>query len=359
MSHRPSRRARRVLPGVVALAAASSLLAAAGYGPARSGPVSAKSKVVPLTIYAAEGYDVAEGQAFQKATGIPTRVDDNSTGPLTLQIEAEGKHPHWDLFWVDGSTVFAGLDRLGLLMNGYEPPATRSYNPIGQSLLPSDRSYLPTGVTMAAAIVYNSKLVKHPPTAWTQLTERRWKGAVGMNDPAVSGPTYPYIAGVMQQLGGVKQGEAFFQKLKANGLHVYQTNTNTLQALETGTIKIATVQSSAGIGAAFSDKNLKVEYVKYETVLPSCLGIARYVSKQAQQEAERFERFVLTHAGQKVMQSGDPHGDSLFFPMLNGEKPLRAVGKPLASIPTQNLDPYLWGPRENAINSWFTSHVLQ
>jgi iron(III) transport system substrate-binding protein len=369
---------RRTLPAALALVAAIGLVAA-GCGPTKSSSASgggngggsspaatsggsagsATTKPVPLVIYAAEGYDAAEGAAFQKATGIPTTVDDNSTGPLTTKIEAEGKNPHWDLFWVDGATVFAGLDQLHLLLQGWEPPATSNYNSVGTSLIPADKSYTPTGVTMAAALVYNTKLVKKPPTAWAQLTEPQWKGAVGMNDPSVSGPTYPYVAGIMQQLGGVPQGEAFFRELRANGLHVYQTNTNTLQALETGAIKLATVQSSAGIGAGFANKDIKVEYLKYETVLPSCLGISAYVSKQAQAEAKRFVEFVLSPAGQRVMQSGDPHGDSLFFPLVNGESPLPAVGTPLAAIPTQNLNPYVWGPRENSLNSWFTSHIIQ
>lgn len=382
-SRQPRVRARRrhALPAALAVVAASGLLAACGSGTssagssgggsgsgtsaAASGSASgstasaAGAKKVPLVIYAAEGYDAAEGKAFQKATGIPTTVDDNSTGPLTVKIEAEGKNPHWDLFWVDGATVFAGLDQQHLLLKGWEPSAISNYNAVGKSLIPADKSYIPTGVTMAAALVYNTKLVKHPPTAWSQLTEPQWKGAVGMNDPAVSGPTYPYVAGLMQQLGGLSQGEAFFKKLKANGLHVYQTNTNTLQALETGTIKVATVQSSAGIGAALSNKELKVEYLKKETTLPSVLGISAYVSKQAQAEAKQFVQFVLSPAGQKVMQSGDPTGDSLFFPLVNGEKPLPAVGTPLAQIPTQTLNPYVWGGRENQLNTWFTDNIVQ
>ena len=67
-----------------------------------------------------------------------------------------------------------------------------------------------------------------------------------MNDPSVSGPTYPFVAGMFSQLGGNSQGEAFYTGLKSNGLHVYQTNTNTLQALQTGQIKLALIQSSAG-----------------------------------------------------------------------------------------------------------------
>ncbi|HEX4213283.1 MAG TPA: extracellular solute-binding protein [Candidatus Dormibacteraeota bacterium] len=318
----------------------------------------ATAKKVPLVLYAAEGYDSAEATAFQKATGIKVELDDDSTGPLTTKIEAEKNNPQWDLFWVDGDAVFASLDKQGQLLKGWEPSAVDHYNSVGRSLIPSDHSYVPTGVTMAAALVYNAQTVSSPPTSWSQLLGSEWKGEVGMNDPAVSGPTYPYVAGQMAHLGGVRQGEQYFTKLHANGLHVYQTNTNTLQALETGQIKVATIQSSAGIGAGTKDPHIKVAYLGPETVLPSVLGIDSKASKQAQAEAKQFVEFVLSPAGQKVMQSGDPTGDSLFWPLISGEKPLSEL-PPLSSVPTQTINPYTWGPREASVNTWFTDNIVQ
>lgn len=331
-------------------------LAACGGGSPSTGGVSAKK--VPLVLYAAEGYDSAEATAFQKATGIKVELDDDSTGPLTTKIEAEKNNPQWDLFWVDGDAVFASLDKQGLLLKNWEPSVVSGYNSVGRSLIPSDRSFIPTGVTMAAALVYNSKTVSAPPTSWSQLLGSQWKGEVGMNDPAVSGPTYPYVAGQMSHLGGVQQGEQYFTKLHDNGLHIYQTNTNTLQALQTGQIKLATIQSSAGIGAGTKDPDIKVAYLGPETVLPSVIGIDSKVSKQAQAEAKQFVEFVLSSKGQKVMQSGDPTGDSLFWPLISGEKPLSEL-PPLSSVPTQTINPYTWGPREASINTWFTDNIVQ
>ncbi|MCL2395356.1 MAG: extracellular solute-binding protein [Acidimicrobiaceae bacterium] len=331
-------------------------MAAGTAGVASAHPVAAAPKV-PLTIYAAEGYDTAEGKAFQAATGIPTKVDDDSTGPLTTKIEAEKNNPQWDVFWVDGDDVFASLDQQGLLLKHWEPKV--NYTSLAKQIVPKDHSYIPTGVTMAAALVYNTKTLSTPPTTWSQLLSSKYKGEVGMNDPAVSGPTYPYIAGMSAHLGGVAQGENFYSKLKANGLHVYQTNDNTLQALETGTIKVATIQSSAGIGAELkSDPSLRVSYLKPETVLPSVIGIDAKVSKTAQAEAKQFVNFVFSKQGQKVMQSGDPQGDSLFWPLVKGEKPLPAL-PPISKVPTQVLNAYAWGPRENTINTWFTENIVQ
>jgi iron(III) transport system substrate-binding protein len=83
--------------------------------------------------------------------------------------------------------------------------------------------------------------VAKPPSTWAQLLLPQWKGAVGMNDPAQSGPTFPFIAGMMYHLGGIAQGEQFFTKLKANDLVVNPTNGPTLNALTSGQIKLALV----------------------------------------------------------------------------------------------------------------------
>ena len=337
--------------GAVGLAACSS----SPSGSPSSQPASATSKV-PLVLYAAEGYDSAMATAFTKATGIPVQLDDDSTGPLFTKIQAEKNNPKWDLFWVDGDQAFASLDTQNYLLKGFTPNV--AYNSLGTSLVPKDKSYIPTGVTMAAALVYNSTTLPNPPTSWNDLLSPQYKGAVGMNDPSVSGPTYPYVAGQYQQLGGTSQGQAFFSALKANGLQVFQTNTNTLQALETGQIKVATIQSSAGIGAGFKNPNIKVAFLKPETVLPSVLGIDAHSSATAQAEAKQFVNYVLSPAGQNVMQSGDPTGDSLFWPLVNGVNPLSPLPA-LSTIPTQTLNPYTWGPREASINTWFTANVVQ
>jgi iron(III) transport system substrate-binding protein len=224
---------------------------------------------------------------------------------------------------VDGATAFAGLDTQGLLLKGYEPNV--SWDSLGRQSVPSDKSYTPTGVTLMAAVVYDKTKVTKPPTSWAQLTQPQWKGAVGMNDPAQSGPTYPFIAGMMNYLGGVSAGEKYFTQLKANGLVIHPTNGDTLQALGSGQIKLALVQSSAGIGAVLGAKNLTVKHLDPVTLLPSAIGIDAKAPAAVQAEAKQFIQFVLSPAGQKVMQSGDPTGDSLYYPVLQGVTPLSSL----------------------------------
>ncbi len=343
--------------GLLAACSSSSSNASASVttAPLASTSTSA-SKTVPLIVYAAEGYDSAEVKAFQAATGIPTKLVDHSTGTLLAKIQAEGNHPQWGLLWTDGDAAYAALDQQGMLVKGFEPTSGKLTS-LGKKLVPADKSYIPTGLTVAGAIVYNSQTVTQPPKSWTELTSPQWKGAVGMNNPAVSGPTYNVVAGIMHQLGGVSQGEQFFRQLAANGLHVFTTNKVTLTSLLQGQIKLAIVQNSAGIGFEYKYPQLRVAYPQNVTDLPSVIGIDAKVSKVEQAEAEKFANFVYSSQGQKVMLAGDPHGDSLFFPIIKGTSQHKLV-PPLSSIPVQFINPYKWGPRETAVNQWFTANVV-
>ena len=94
------------------------------------------------------------------------------------------------------------------------------------------------------------------------------------------------------------------------------------------------------------------------TLLPSAIGIDSKASPAVQAEAEQFVEFVLSKQGQHVMQTGDPTGDSLYYPVLKGVKPLPALPS-LARVKTQSINPYTWGPREPTINSWFDSTIVR
>jgi iron(III) transport system substrate-binding protein len=336
------------------MAVATACGSSQGTASAGSG-AAAVSAPVPLVVYSAQGYDQAMTKAFQAATGIPTKLVDDSTGPLLARVQAERGNPRWGVLWVDGDEAFAAMDQAGMLVKGFEPNVR--LNAAGQAVVPKDKSYVPTGLTVTAAVVYDASKTPNPPTSWQQLLSPAWKGAVGMNDPAVSGPTYPFVAGMFNQLGGDSQGQLFYTSLKSNGLHVFQTNGDTLHALQTGQIKVALVQSSAGIAAGIKDKDIKTAYLPKVTSLPSVIGIDAKAPAQVQAEAEKFASFVLSAQGQQVMLTGDRNGDSLYWPIVQGVTPDPELPA-LTSVPTQAIDPYVWGPKEGAVNTWFTNTIV-
>ena len=162
-------------------------------------------------------------KAFTKATGIPVQLDDNSTGPLLTQIEASKNNPKWGLL-VGGRRDRVRRPRhAGPAAEGLR--ADRRLELARLRVVPSDKSYVPTGVTLMGILAYNKTKVDEPADHLAGSSESAtWKGQVGMNDPSQSGPTFPLIAGVMNYLGGVSAGEKYFSTLKANGLIIHPTN---------------------------------------------------------------------------------------------------------------------------------------
>lgn len=359
MSHFP--RAAAVTGALVAIGALAACSSPASAG-APAATTAATGDVPPLTLYAAMGYDSAVAKAFTAKTGIPVNVDDDSTGPLLTKITAEKNNPQWSLFWADGDTAFAALDQQGFLLP-YQSPAA-SLNAVGAAVQPKDHGYSPTGTTVMAALIYNAAKVTSVPTSYDDLLTAAYQGKVGMNDPAQSGPTYPFIAGIMNQLGGeqggVQAGEDYFSKLKANGLHVFPTNGDTLHALENGQIDYGLIQSSAATGETLkvqptADFRPAIAYLPTSTLLPSAIAIDKGASPTIQAEAKRFVDYVLSPEGQRVMQTGDASGDSLFWPIVNGVTALPQ----LPAFPTdhQALDPTYWGPLEGQVNAWFDATI--
>jgi iron(III) transport system substrate-binding protein len=349
-----SRTPHRAWLAVPATAALALLASACGSSTSPATNTAAGNSKVPLAVYAAEGYDSTVAKAFQKATGIPTSVYDAHTGIVVSKIEQEKNNPQWGVTWFDGDMAMSSLDQQGLLLKGWQP--TAAWNSRGQGFLPADKSYVPTGYTIAATILYNSKAMSKPPTTWQQLLSPAYSHKLGLLNPAIDGPAYPWMAGWAAQMGGVPQMESYVSALVKGGAKVYNAPADELNAIKQGTIDVAVAQSSYGIGVEETNPTLKLTYPQYVTPVPSVLAIDAKAPAAVQAEAKKFVQFVLSPAGQQAMQAGDPHGDSLYWPVLNGVAPLPQVPSP-ATIPTKILNPVTWGAQENTVAQWFTSHI--
>lgn len=308
-----------------------------------------------LVLYSAVDYGPEVAAAFTKKTGIPVTAIRLSTGALLARISAEGKRPAWTLAWFDGDQAAAALDKAGLLARHTVPPL--SWNARGRALLPPDGSYTPTGLTLAGAFTYRPSILPQPPASWADLTRADLNGAVGMNNPAISGPMYPLLAGLLGQGGGWPQGQAFVLALKHNGLHVYAKNDNTLAALRAGDIKVAITQSSAAWYLAARDPSLRVVVPKPSFALPSVAIVAAGVSPKVRAEAERFIRFAMAPATQQLrMRKGE--ADGFYWPLTtNAPAPVKGL-PPLQSVDVTVLDPNRWGPLESQVNQWFSQAVV-
>ena len=306
-----------------------------------------------LVLYSAVDYGPAVAAAFKKQTGIDVTLVDVSTGALLAKVSAEGHRPAWSLLWFDGDLAAAALDRAGLLAQHSVPDL--DWNKTGRALIPADGAYIPTGLTLAGAFTYHATLAD-PPVHWTDLLSPDLKGTVGMNNPAISGPMYPMLAGMLQQSGGWPKGQAYMLALKANGLRVYTKNANTLAALKGGDIRLAVTQSSAAWYTASQDPTLKVRIPDPAFALPSVICVAPGLSPEMQAAAVKFIRFAMSPAIQKLRQEAG-EGDGIYWPLTRGIPAPKNLPA-LSSLSVTMLDPALWGPREDEVNAWFSKMVL-
>ncbi len=310
-----------------------------------------------IVLYSAQGYDSAMSKAYASASGTKVLLTDDSTGPLVARIQAEQNNPHWDVVWFDGDSTMQSLDDQNLLYK-WTPSNVKNYTSLGTSLIPSDHAFYPTGVTAAGIITYNTRKLSpaQAPKDWSDLTTPRFKDAVAMNDPAYSGPTYPFIAGMLQRAGGLTSGESFFTRLKANGLKVFQTNDPTIHSVETGARTAAIVQDSAYYAAKATGASVGVVYPKSGvTVLPG--EIAINAKSKHLKAAEAFVNYVLSQQGQHIMVHDPNDSDSYFVPIVTGVAALPE--RQTQGITFQRLDYKYAGTHENTIKAWFHAHVVQ
>ncbi|GCE15229.1 ABC transporter substrate-binding protein [Tengunoibacter tsumagoiensis] len=315
-------------------------------------------KATGLTVYSAQGYDSDVTKAFQKQTGITTKLVDDSTGPLIAKISAEGNNPHWDVSWFDGNVTMQSLDDQNLLLK-WQSPSTSNLTAQGLKYVPGDNSYYPVSLTTVGAIAYNKNKVPAAglPKDWNDLLKPEYKGLVAMNDPAYSGPTYPLIAGVSQLMGSEDQGKQFFQQLKANGLINFKTNDPTLNSVETGAREFGIVQDSAIYGAIKAGQPLGIIYPSSGVIgLPGVISVSAHSKHTAC--AEQFVNWVLSPEGQSVMTQHDPtDGDTYFIPLVKGVTP--TVQRQYTDINFIDLNVSQWAKAEAELKQWFHNNIVQ
>jgi len=350
-------RSRLLLRSATALA-----VAALGTGLLAGQPASAAShhhatKPVPLEVYSSEGYDALVVHDFEAETGIPVHLETKPLKTLTAEVQSTKSNPHWGVLWVDGPTAMATLDGEHLLVKHLK--TTASLNALGLHALPKDKSFVPTGVTFTAALLYSTKAVSLPPTTFAQLLLPQWKGQIAMTTPKQVAATYPFIAGQIAQVGGTKgvaKGEAYFTALKKNGLVVYPTTGQTIQAVSSGKVKAALLQSSVAVGAEHVDPTLGVTYLHTVTVLPSTIAVDAKATKKQRAEGAKFINYVLSASGQNAMQAGTRYDESNYYPVVDNVQPLAGLPS-TGAIPSKRITPYVWAKRQAAITAWFVKHI--
>lgn len=301
------------------------------------------------------GYAKDVAGAFTKSTGIPVKLVNLSTGPLLARVQAEKQNPQWDMIWTEGAEPMRDLANQGMLQKGWKPKA--NWNTLGRRLLPSDLAYIPATTSLAGMFVVNTKVIPQNkiPDSWQDLTQPEFKNLVGITNPAVSGPSFPIIAGLMTVSGGVENGKNVLTTLKKNGMQVFDSGGPLIQQVSSGALGVAVTQSTRYVTALLDKQPVTAVYPKGTTLLPTVFGISSRASAAEQDAAHRFVEFFMTVDGQKVaLESGN--SASYYYPLIKGVSPHPLV-TPIEKTRYMQADPKIWGPREAAINSWFAQNI--
>ena len=292
-----------------------------------------------VVLYATSESAVPLAAAFTRETGIAVTVVRLSTGPMLARIAAEGHRPGWTMAWVDGDMAAAALDRAGLLQRGLA--ADVPWTALGQSLLPADGAWVPTGASLAGV----------------RVSRRGAIGPVGMPDPAISGPAYPELAGLIWRDGGWPAGKRAVVALRTAGLSVSPTSPAVIAELDAGRLGGALIQSSTAYASARSDRSIVIGMPHPAFLLPGVVMVASGTPPPRRREADLFIAFVLSAKAQRLhLESGAV--DSFYWP-LTEDATARAPLPPLATLSVVHLDPYRWSALQAEITAWFETLVAQ
>ncbi len=292
------------------------------------GSGSAKNVSGTITLYTSEPVQDATlyKNAFEKEyPNVKVNIFSSGTTQVIAKLMAEKQagNVKADVLLLADQPTFVQLKDQDMLL---------SYKSPEDSNIPSvfiDPKYDFVGTkALSTGIVYNTNLVKTPPTDWSSLLDPSAKGKVIMPSPDFSGAA-AYFAGVFSRTSGF--GWDYFTSLKKNGLVVGSGNGSVLTAVENGQDAYGIIVDFMAVNAA--QKGSPVKFVYPTSGLPVItepIGIVK--STQNKAAAEAFEDFVLSQAGQEV---GVKMG---YAPLRGGVTPPTGL-KPSSDYKVLSVDP--------------------
>ncbi|OMF28084.1 ABC transporter substrate-binding protein [Paenibacillus sp. FSL H8-0548] len=306
-----------------------------------------------LTVYLND-FDSIIAPLFEEATGYKLEVVAGNGAEIMSRVEAEKGNPHWDVLWLDAMPSIYGLGASGQLLEGWLPSNAANLTDFSKGFVPEKQWYMPTGAHAAGVIVYNKDKVKaeDAPKTWEDFSNANYKNMIGMADPAIAAPAYPFVSWFFNQKE-IDGAQTFFSSLMDNGLRVYPKNPNVVKALAAGEISIAALQESN----AYSMKNNgePIEIIWPAEGAPASVRVAA-IQKDTKNPnaAKAFIEFLLDPKTQQALiDQGD---ESYFQPSVNG---VNAKADREADAKLVAADASWASENEAAIKQWFADQSVK
>ncbi|TYP78112.1 extracellular solute-binding protein [Paenibacillus methanolicus] len=344
--------------GNAAAEAAESTTGAGGNaGAAEAGATNAASNATksdePLVVYLND-FDEIIKPMFEEATGYKLELVTGNGAELASRIEAEKGNPHWDVLWMDSMPMIDQLGKNGQLLENWTPSNQDGLTDFAKGLIPASGAYYPTGAHAASVIVYNTKAydAASAPKTWQELADAKFKDAVGMADPAVAAPAYPFVAWFFQSQG-TEAAQGYFDSLMKNGLRVYPKNPNVAKALTGGEIKAAALQESNAY--TLKAKGEPVDVIWPAEGAPASVRVAAIQKETKHADAaQAFVEFLLDPKTQQALI--DQGEESYFEPSAQGVK---AKADRAAEAKLVVAEAAWAGEHEGEIKQWFADQAVK
>lgn len=301
----------------------------------------------PLVVYLND-FDAVIGDMFKEATGYEVEVVVGNGAETMSRIAAEKGNPQWDVVWIDSMYDVYNLSADGELLTDWEPENAANLTAFSKALVPDNKCMYPTDIHAAGVLVYRNDVwsEEDAPKSFADLTDEKYKNAVGMADPGVAAPAYPLAAYFMDELG-LDAGKEYFTTLFDNGLKVFPKNPQVVQALAGGDISIAMLQETNAYDMVASGEPITIIWP--ENGAPGSTRVAAISASTDQEEiAKIFVNFLLNaKTQQQLVDTGD---EGYFEPSVEGAT-LKAERDPNAKLAV--ADEVFGAENEADIKAWF------
>ena len=289
------------------------------------GPSSAGSEET-LTIYSGRSQKLVSGlfKSFSEKTGIRVKVRYAKTAALANQLMEERSQSPADLFFAQDSGALGAVAEQGL------------FRPLPTDILsqapPSFRSEKGDWVGLsgrARVLAYSTKRLSDGdlPKSIFDLTDPKWKGRIGL--PPTNASFQAFVSAMRIRIGD-KKTLAWLKGIVANQPKYYVKNTPTVKAIADGEIDVGLVNHYylyrfiRKEGPKFPVRNYYFPNGDIGALI-NVAGAGILKSSRKPSQAERFIRFVLSRAGQKVLVEGNNEYPVVKGFPLNPKRGLRDV----------------------------------
>jgi iron(III) transport system substrate-binding protein len=199
---------------------------------------------------------------FEQQTGVRVKAvydtEATKTTGLVNRLLAEKANPQADVFWNSEVIRTLVLKNKGVLAP-YASPAARSI----PAQFKDSEGYWTGFAARSRVLIANTALVPEAemPASIFELTEGKWRGAVGLAYP-LFGTTATHAAALFAELGP-DEAQSYFRRLKDNDVVIVDGNATAKDRVANGQLKVAftdtddanlAVQAGAPVKMIFPDR---------------------------------------------------------------------------------------------------------